>query len=1199
MRIERLDLIAFGHFSEVSLDLSAGPRQFHLVYGPNESGKSTSLRAISALLFGMPHVADDSYLHPNSRLRVGGVLSDEHGRRLECVRRRGRKATLRDASDSEAIDDTVLTSMLAGLDRETFARQYGLSHEELTAGGEAVLRGDGDLGELLFAAGAGLSRLHEIQCALEEASRDLFVPRGNRTINAAIKRIDEQRKQLRSVQLPPAEFLSVKRRMEQKRERAKQLEDSLQSLAGELARLRACKQAWKLLPRWQHENQALEQSLSTPLLDESFSERRRRVESDLELTIRQLADFEQRIETAASRLEGLTDDAAVMAHGGEIERLFQELAARDKADRDRSDLRRLQQRMDRQIGDLLRELSVEILTDDEAEQAELIDDSVERLRISDSLRTRINELAASYERLMQQRDDARQEWEVTERRLAELDLELDAFGTPADVTSLSNAIDEVGSPGTILEALAELEQDFEGLRQECQRLVDRLPGTGSDFEAAARLNPPSQEEVEQAARAIDGARQRQQATRDRIRQLRQQREQVRQDLERLRRTQPLPTDQELREQRDRRDRWLDELIRAEAAGERLEDGLTTLRDKIASADRVVDTIRLHHREVHQRASSQQQLDAIEQQLESLEDEVQQQAMACESASQHWQKLWEDCQITAQSPERMKPWLSVHRELARTVDRCREQRARLDKGRQRIERHEARLRAAMASAGLARVAAGNSDPTSSDRYGEFVGGDLLTLFDEAVEARGQLADRLRRYEDLRRRRDELADQLPIAESKLQLHERNVRQWRDDWRTVTVSFTSDESATPTVAMAMVRQIDELCDKKRERDILATRIRSIGEDDDDFRRRVERIANAVGIDAAAEAAPETIVHTFYQRLKVEREAVRERQALRRQIEEAAKQCRELEQSRASCEAAIRQLCREAGCEDPAELPQRERRSRERRLAEDSVRGLREQLAELAAGQPIDEFVERASEQDPELLEINIQRTEAALKDVRKSISDVDQELGSLRHQLQAMDGGSQASELAQSIQSSAAAIIRDAEEYARLRVAARILRQAIEHYRRENQSPVLHFAQQIFSKLTCGEYQSLKVDFDAKGRSILLGVRGGMPQCGSERDARETGPVEVPAAAMSNGTADALYLSLRLASLRHQLEQGAAIPLIIDDCLMQLDDRRCVAALQVLSELSEKTQVILFTHHRHLVELARTELAEDGCHRHELRS
>ena len=83
------------------------------------------------------------------------------------------------------------------------------------------------------------------------------------------------------------------------------------------------------------------------------------------------------------------------------------------------------------------------------------------------------------------------------------------------------------------------------------------------------------------------------------------------------------------------------------------------------------------------------------------------------------------------------------------------------------------------------------------------------------------------------------------------------------------------------------------------------------------------------------------------------------------------------------------------------------------------------------------------------------------------------------------------------------------------------------------------------------------------------------------------------MSVGTADSLYLALRLASLQHQLKFGSAVPVVIDDCLVQLDDQRAIAAIKVLSQLSESTQVILFTHHRHLLDLAKQNLLANEFH------
>jgi uncharacterized protein YhaN len=74
------------------------------------------------------------------------------------------------------------------------------------------------------------------------------------------------------------------------------------------------------------------------------------------------------------------------------------------------------------------------------------------------------------------------------------------------------------------------------------------------------------------------------------------------------------------------------------------------------------------------------------------------------------------------------------------------------------------------------------------------------------------------------------------------------------------------------------------------------------------------------------------------------------------------------------------------------------------------------------------------------------------------------------------------------------------------------------------------------------------------------------------------------MSDGTRDALYLALRLASLHHYFSTHEPMPFIVDDILINLDDRRAAAAFTALAELATKTQVIFFTHHNHLCDLAK---------------
>ena len=89
-------------------------------------------------------------------------------------------------------------------------------------------------------------------------------------------------------------------------------------------------------------------------------------------------------------------------------------------------------------------------------------------------------------------------------------------------------------------------------------------------------------------------------------------------------------------------------------------------------------------------------------------------------------------------------------------------------------------------------------------------------------------------------------------------------------------------------------------------------------------------------------------------------------------------------------------------------------------------------------------------------------------------------------------------------------------------------------------------------------------------------------------------------STGSADQLYLALRVAAVEDSLDHGTPLPFIADDLFINFDDDRAAAGFKVLGDLAKRTQVIFFTHHQHLMAVAEsaigvyptvTMLARDG--------
>jgi DNA repair exonuclease SbcCD ATPase subunit len=77
---------------------------------------------------------------------------------------------------------------------------------------------------------------------------------------------------------------------------------------------------------------------------------------------------------------------------------------------------------------------------------------------------------------------------------------------------------------------------------------------------------------------------------------------------------------------------------------------------------------------------------------------------------------------------------------------------------------------------------------------------------------------------------------------------------------------------------------------------------------------------------------------------------------------------------------------------------------------------------------------------------------------------------------------------------------------------------------------------------------------------------------------------AALLSQGAGDQLYLAVRLAICDMVLPAERHIPLVLDDALINFDDRRCAAALELLLKLAQTRQILLLTcQHREAAYLA----------------
>lgn len=222
---------------------------------------------------------------------------------------------------------------------------------------------------------------------------------------------------------------------------------------------------------------------------------------------------------------------------------------------------------------------------------------------------------------------------------------------------------------------------------------------------------------------------------------------------------------------------------------------------------------------------------------------------------------------------------------------------------------------------------------------------------------------------------------------------------------------------------------------------------------------------------------------------------------------------------------------------------------IQRESARKLADTLAGSGAGIPSSEIVDAPMYTLPE--------TQARLNDARSDCARLAGDLAMAKGELNTLGDPtalfSRREELREQLK-------RRRQEYDALILALEELAEANSELQARF-SPLLNKrAGELMQRLTGGKYSGVTLTRDFQAL------------------AEESGQV-LPRRAMtlSQGTADQLYLAVRLAVCELVLPSEEPIPLVLDDALANFDDDRMGLALELLHELSGNRQILLFTCHR----------------------
>ncbi len=1169
MILNTLKLYAFGPFTDKILDLSGTKHGLHMVCGVNEAGKSSTLRALIGLFYGFGHIVEDAWLHENKNLSVGGDFLLPDNTLLRLTRYKRRKNDLIDEETDRPFAQADLDKHLGRMGKDAFQHTFGISHDSLRMGVDSVLAAGGDLGQALFAATSGLNTLKNVMTRLDEQQGGLFSPRGrNPRINAAISNIKSLRKQQREASASHHHWKKLKKEVDGLFQQEKQFEDDLKELSKRISLLSRHRDAIKHVALRRIQEKELNKIGDVPELGPNFSHDRVETQMALKQTAKVLENLRGDIEEIDQKLKTLAYDERIIANEALIENLAGEAKVHVKAKKDSQSLRaRMYQHQDsakKALGLLRPGLTIE---------------DVETLRLSRSEVSRIFRLVNTWVKLKESHDTMERMLKKKESGLVQLQKNLTGLGQAQDTEELEACLARAADHGKLEDRIEDASKEAALLEENINMELSSLGLWKGGIGELERLSIPIDEtmrKIENSLVRLDNRiKEMKNAGRESMKKL-GKKQSLLSEMTRLGR---LPSMNDLINARRIRDMGWNSILNVWLKGAMVDTEFMAhfpecneLADayakSVASADETSDILREDAEAVAQAEALRKDINEFESDMASIEQKQDALSEKRKALWEDWLNLWASCNISPLSPREMIAWAVKVEALKQKAEVLRKQKGDVLILQQNMEKIKSEVTSA-----LLRIHINVPEELSYSALISFAGKKLTRI--------KKLEEEYRKIES---RIGDISDEIKAHQERKNETEIHKNQWALDWANAVAKLGFKSDAGTEDVQEFVQAMEDIFAQLEKAKDLEIRNTAIHNDYQDYSKRVGKAVSQLAPDIDIEDnSPGDAALELNARLKRDREKQKECLILKDEMRKKNKLFSSADESLAALNEKMRLIFVEAWAETQEQLPEIEKRAANKTKLVQDLDKVNERLAELALGQDVEQFIEDVTAHDPDELHAQLNQCELEKKQCQEAHKKIVAQLALAQKDLESIGGESKALAIAEQAEGIAAQIQEDVHHYVKLKMASAVLTKAIERYRQSNQSPVLEAAGVYFNQVTKGSFAGLRADYNEKGDPVIKALRPDR----SLLTVKE----------LSDGTRDQLFLSLRLGGLSRYIRNNGPIPFIIDDVLVHFDDERSAASLSAMADLAQETQIIFFTHHYHLIKLAKNTLSDEAVQIHYL--
>lgn len=1151
MRFNYLNLRAFGHFTDYEL-LFDQMKNFHLIYGPNEAGKSTTLRSITHFLYGFPGQTKDSFLHSNTKLRIEGQLQNLKGETLKFTRRKGTRNTVLDEKENPLNEDLV-NSFLNGISETHFLNMFALNHDSLRKGGESLLQSGGNVGESLFSAASGITLLGKVYEELDKKSGDIYKKSArNPRLNKLISKEKELLKEISEYQLKIQAWKELESKYTEGQQEIESMIKLVKTLRSEQEKLNRIKLTLPKIARLRELSSKLAALGIVPTLAENAADLRREAVQKLDVANKDKKRAEDDLLVLESELNQISIPEGLIEQTSLIDSLYRELQTYQNYVKQIPGLEGERKQLEDRVLNFLKEM--------DSHQTDM--GNIDLYRLSASKKETIRELCKQKPLLDQSVEGINKERSMIMDELESKEAELASLSDIPDIDELEIVINMVRSAGPIEDNIsAMIREKNEKEVQIASKISELSQWDGTYHELIELPIPGLTETIKKFEQERTLLLQKLQKVQD---QIKTQRESIVSSEARIRDLESLaeiPSEDKLIKVRSKRDEnwiWIRTTLQKGSIDEKLvesileQDIASKYENHVRDADQIADKMRMEAAKVGEKNKLLSDIDSYEKTIDELENEestINEEYKKWELA---WNDLWKPSNIIPLTPEEMREWLTKYNHVKVLVQDFSKVKAAVED----LEGKKTQLKHALITA-LSQFITISKDKT------------LVELLNLAEKYQKKIREDFFQRQNLEATINDLKRRLKSTTNNQKEIESGIRNWKIDWLQAIQGTNISENTPTTVAESLlskyehgVQAFDDLKRKEKEQESLQVQISLYEEKVKNVLATIPLLIDEQNITIAVNK-----VHAVLQQSVQDKVTLTN---LKNQLKKLQSIIKQADDEMVEAEQTLRRLFEQALCNNMDELIKIEQIFTMKKDYETNILGTEDELLQIGNGRTLEELITEADIVEQDSIVIELEELQRQLDEIEPKRSQLEQDYGVVKKEFEEkIHGSNMASVLAeQEKESLLAQIANVTDQYIQLKLASTLLQKGIEHYRNQNQDPILKRASELFSRLTLQSFVGLTVDYDEKDQPVLMGIR-------------ENGE-KVSIDGMSDGTTDQLYLALRVASIEKYACENEPIPFIVDDILVHFDDIRSKETLKILLELSSKTQVIFFTHHERLVEI-----------------